>query len=39
LVFGAMLPLGIAIDLIIFGACAVLAGMVALPLFRNETRK
>lgn len=39
LIFGAMLPLGIAIDLIIFGACAVLAGMVALPLFRNETRK
>ena len=39
LIFGAMLPLGIATDLIIFGACAVLAGALAFVQFRAETRK
>lgn len=39
LVFGAMLPLGIATDLVIFGVGAVLAGASALVLFRGETRK
>jgi predicted MFS family arabinose efflux permease len=36
LIFGAMLPLGIAMDLVIFGGCAVLAGVFALTLFNSE---
>ena len=39
LIFGAMLPLGIETDLVVFGACAAVAGVVALALFRAETRK
>ncbi len=39
LIFGAMLPLGISTDLIIFGTCAVLAGVLALIQFRAEIRK
>lgn len=39
LIFGAMLPLGIATDLVIFGAFAILAGVIALSLFRSETHK
>jgi predicted MFS family arabinose efflux permease len=36
LVFGAMLPLGIAVDLVIFGGGAILAGAFALILFDGE---
>lgn len=39
LIFGAMLTLGIATDLVIFGGCAIVAGIVALVLFRTETHK
>ncbi|MEO6959601.1 MAG: hypothetical protein ABI228_01650 [Burkholderiaceae bacterium] len=39
LIFGAMLPLGIATDLGVFGACAAVAGVLALALFRAETPK
>lgn len=39
LIFGAMLPLGIATDLFLFGGCAIVAGIVALVLFRAETPK
>ena len=39
LIFGAMLTLGIATDLLIFGGCAIVAGMAALVLFRGETPK
>lgn len=39
LIFGAMLTLGIATDLVIFGGCAIAAGVVALSLFRDETPK
>ncbi|TAL79350.1 MAG: MFS transporter [Burkholderiaceae bacterium] len=39
LVFGAMLPLGIEVDLVIFGCAAVLLGLLALVLFRGETRR
>lgn len=39
LIFGAMLPLGIATDLVLFGACAIAAGIVAFALFRAETPK
>lgn len=39
LIFGAMLPLGIATDLLIFGGCAAISGIVALVLFRAETPK
>lgn len=39
LIFGAMLPLGIATDLLIFGGCAATAGMVAMMLFRAEVPK
>jgi predicted MFS family arabinose efflux permease len=38
LIFGAMLPLGIATDLVIFGGGAFLAGLPAFVLFRAETR-
>lgn len=39
LIFGAMLTLGIATVLILFGGCAIIAGVVALLLFRAETPK
>jgi predicted MFS family arabinose efflux permease len=39
LIFGAMLPLGIATDLVLFGACAIVAGIFAFALFRAETPK
>jgi MFS family permease len=39
LIFGAMLPIGIATDLVLFGGGAILAGVLALFLFRTEVRK
>jgi len=39
LIFGAMLPLGIVTDLILFGSAAIGAGVFALVLFRSEIRK
>ncbi|MBN9533283.1 MAG: MFS transporter [Alphaproteobacteria bacterium] len=39
LVFGAMLPIGIAADLVLFGGGAILAGVLALFLIRTEVRK
>jgi predicted MFS family arabinose efflux permease len=39
LIFGAMLPLGIAMDLVIFGGGACFAGILALVLFRAEIRR
>lgn len=36
LIFGAMLPLGIAVDLVIFGGGAIFAGAIALILFDGE---
>jgi predicted MFS family arabinose efflux permease len=38
LIFGAMLPLGIATDLVLFGGGAFLVGLPAFVLFRTETR-
>lgn len=39
LIFGAMLPFGIALDLVVFGVCAIVAGLLAVLLFRTELRK
>lgn len=39
LIFGALLTLGIATVLVLFGGCAIIAGVLALLLFRTETPK
>ena len=39
LMFGAMLPLGIAFDLVVFGTCAMVTGLLAVLLFHSEIRK